>query len=571
MVLVPAVVVPDTCLMFKERVFVSAESATTSNELVVLIALNVGLEPGRDVTQAVLKYFKKSTASVLLVLDNLETPWEPTQSRAAIEDVLALLADIPHLALIVTLRGAERPGKVRWSRPFLSPLPPLSPEAARSAFMDICDEAEESSPAEMQQLLDLTDCMPLAIDLVAHIADYEGVADTLARWETQKTGLLSMGNDRRSNLDLSIALSFSSARMTPGSKELLSLLSILPDGLAEVELIQANLPIPDILRCRSILLATSLAYQENGQRLRCLTPVREYIRQLHPPSQRLAYPLRNHFHSLLELYRKHDGELLQPVVHQITSNLGNLQEVLHQGLAANENSDFAENIYCILSLNVFYRVSREICTPLMNEIGAMPHGSMDHRLAASILVERLQSYSQDPSVIPQELISEAETHFQHFTDIELKARLYLAAGIHFLRHRSNLAQARDYLEETLSLSKECGIATINCSALPGLARINMQSGNVDKAQACAREAQQLAQLSGNFYDGAIDDGKRASVALWDGAGPRGSRNHDLSSGGSFPQIRIRGGETDLRRDAEELVGGSKPACLCLRASQPRGS
>src|ERR1700761_2876384 len=107
------------------------------------------------------------------------------------------------------------------------------------------DELHETE--EMNKLLQITDNMPLAVDLIAHLADCEGYTNTLARWEAEKTSLLSVGHDRKSNLDVSLRLSLSSPRITSNSKELLSLLSILPDGLSDVELIQCNLPIPNIL------------------------------------------------------------------------------------------------------------------------------------------------------------------------------------------------------------------------------------------------------------------------------------------------------------------------------------
>src|ERR1700760_1680772 len=152
------------------------------------------------------------------------------------------------------MRGAERPAKVRWTRPFLPPLGPLSSEAARKLFEDIADDVHETK--DVDQLLHLTDNMPLAVDLIAHLVDYDGCASVLARWETEKTSLLSTGSDHRSNLDASIAISLSSPRLMsiPGAKDLLSLLSILPDGLSDIELIQSNLPIQNVLACRTALL-----------------------------------------------------------------------------------------------------------------------------------------------------------------------------------------------------------------------------------------------------------------------------------------------------------------------------
>ncbi|KAJ7791183.1 P-loop containing nucleoside triphosphate hydrolase protein, partial [Mycena leptocephala] len=272
---------PDTSAKFEHRFFVSAESATNSIELAALIGLHVGLNPGKDLTKPVMQYFSRKP-QCLVILDNLETPWEPTESRRGIEEFLSLLTDIPHVALIITMRGAERPGKVAWSHPFLPPLQPLADNAARQIFDDITDNCYEAE--DINQLLQLTDNMPLAVDLIAHLADYEGFSNVLARWETEKTTLLSMGYDQRSNLDLSIQLSLSSPRITSQSKELLSLLSILPDGLSNVELVQSNLPVPNILACKATLLATSLAYQDTNRRLRSLLPIREHMQQFLPPS-----------------------------------------------------------------------------------------------------------------------------------------------------------------------------------------------------------------------------------------------------------------------------------------------
>ncbi|KAJ6452200.1 P-loop containing nucleoside triphosphate hydrolase protein, partial [Mycena sanguinolenta] len=320
---------PDTLTRFEQKFFVSAEPATTSVELAALIGLHIGLNPGEDLTKAVVQYFSKQP-SCLLVLDNLETVWESIQSRGQVEEFLSLLTEVKHLGLIITMRGAERPARVRWTHPFLLPLGPLSDNAAQQTFVDITDNSH--SIEDFSQLLSFTDNMPLAVDLLAHLVDYEGLENVSARWETEKTSMLSVGYDRKSNLDASISLSLSSPRISDASKELLSLLSILPNGLSDAELLQSKLPISNILTCKAVLLATSLAYQNSNKRLLLLMPVREHIQQFLPPSPILIHSLREHFHELLELYQKYADGQLKPVIHQITVNLGNLQEVLHRGL-----------------------------------------------------------------------------------------------------------------------------------------------------------------------------------------------------------------------------------------------
>jgi hypothetical protein len=62
------------------------------------------------------------------------------------------------------MRGSERPQKVRWSRPFLPPLEPLSVSAALRIFVDIT--GEEYDEAVIRQLLEFTGNLPLAIKSV---------------------------------------------------------------------------------------------------------------------------------------------------------------------------------------------------------------------------------------------------------------------------------------------------------------------------------------------------------------------------------------------------------------------
>ncbi|KAJ7159762.1 hypothetical protein C8R46DRAFT_809429, partial [Mycena filopes] len=249
-----------------------------------------------DLTRAVVHHFATG-APALLILDNLETVWDPSESREEVEEFLSLLADVKHLAIIITMRGAERPAKVNWTRPFLVPLRPLSQIAARQTFVDIADNVHDQE--DINKVLALTDHMPLAIYLIAHLVDFEGCSNVLDRWEDERTSIISEGYDRKSNLEISISVSLSSPRITsvPRSRELLSLLSLLPEGLSDVELRQANIPIEDILGCKTALLRTSLAYQDQG-RLKSLVPIREYFQKFQPPSAQLLRPLRLYFHEL---------------------------------------------------------------------------------------------------------------------------------------------------------------------------------------------------------------------------------------------------------------------------------
>ncbi|KAJ6511837.1 P-loop containing nucleoside triphosphate hydrolase protein [Mycena vulgaris] len=344
---------PEITATFEHLFFIACDAASTSVEITALIGAHLGLKPGKDLTQKVVQSFAKQPPC-LLVLDNLDTAWEPIDSRRKVEELLSLLSNLPHLALMITMRGTERPAKVRWTRPFLRPLQPLSQEAAYQTFMDIADDFHD--PKEINKVLLLTDNMPLAVDLIAHLVDYEGCGNILARWEREKTTMLSKGYDRRSSLEASIELSLSSPRMMSldGAKELLCLLSTLPDGLSEIELLECR--ISDILACKAALLRTALAYEDDKRRLKALVPIREYMQHIHPPPHSLTKALREYFHNLLEFEHKYRGHLSAvKSVTLITSNLANIQNILMSALQP-DNPDLKAVIECVLALDGFSRV-----------------------------------------------------------------------------------------------------------------------------------------------------------------------------------------------------------------------
>ncbi|KAJ7437751.1 P-loop containing nucleoside triphosphate hydrolase protein, partial [Mycena latifolia] len=316
----------------KHRFFVACDAASSSVHLAALIGVHIGLQPGQDLTKPVIQYFSNGPPS-LLILDNLETVWEPKESRADVEKLLALLEDIEHLTLIITMRGAERPASVRWTHPFLQPLQPLAQDAARKTFVDIVDDGY--AVEDIDKILHLADNMPLAIDLIAHLVGYDGFDSVMEHWETERTSLLSEGPNKGSNLDLSISMSLESPRLAsvPHARDLLSLLSMLPDGLSNVELLQSKLPIQNVLACKSALLCTSLAYTDDQKQLKALVPIREYMRKMHPPLAAMVQPLHQHFSKLLKVYETYHGTASSPgIVARITSNFANIQNVLVMGL-----------------------------------------------------------------------------------------------------------------------------------------------------------------------------------------------------------------------------------------------
>ncbi|KAJ7866923.1 hypothetical protein B0H14DRAFT_356963 [Mycena olivaceomarginata] len=329
---------PKVANKYQTRYFISCESAPTRDSLVAIITSHLGLETSRASERAVVALLSAGQPC-LMMLDNFETPWEAMDGRAKVEDFLALLADIPHVALLLTMRGAERPSRVQWTHPFLHPLRPLDQAAAHQTFIEIADEIHDAS--DVDHLLAITDNIPLAVQLIAGVAASVGCQETMERWKIERTALLSAGYDKRSNLDTSITLSLSSPRMlsSPHAVELLSLMSLLSDGISDLDLVQSNIPIQDIPDCKTTLIRNSLAYIDHAGRFKVLAPIREYIRLASPPSQQLVRPLRQYLIEMLRLEAwSHASSLAADLVPRLVSNLGNLHNILLEGLVC-EHAD----------------------------------------------------------------------------------------------------------------------------------------------------------------------------------------------------------------------------------------
>jgi hypothetical protein len=161
--------------------------------------------------------------------------------------------------------------------------------------------------------------------------------------------------------------------MTTGAQVLLSILSLLPDGLTHADLVQAKLPIFNILACKTTLIQTSLAFVDQDRHLKVLVPIREHILHIHPPSNTLKLQLREHFHKILDLWNQFKNMNVIDILPQIAQNMGNFNTVLHDGLNP-DSSDIVQTFGSIMCLNDFYYRVHNTYSPLLLQLsGHMQH------------------------------------------------------------------------------------------------------------------------------------------------------------------------------------------------------
>ncbi|KAJ7453407.1 hypothetical protein FB451DRAFT_1281166 [Mycena latifolia] len=470
----------------QHRVFVACDAASSSVQLAALVGAHIGLNPGQDLTRPVIHHFTSSPPS-LLILDNLETIWEPSETRGDLEQFLSLPTEIEHLALIITMRGAERPFNVQWTHPFLEPLKPLARDVARQTFIDIADNGHTLE--DIDKILALTDNMPLAIDLMANLVDYEGISSVLARWETDRTTLLSEGHDKRSNLDLSISLSLASSQITslPQSRHLLSLLSILPDGLSDVELMQSRLPITNVLACKVALLRTALAYTDDQKRLKAMVPIREYMHKTNPPTSDLVQPLVTHFKKLIDIHETYFGTVSNSaMVARIASNFANIQSILVQGLNLN-NPDLVTTIDCICQFDSFSGHTGRGQLQLIHQI---PDVHFVTQLFSGHLIHPIPN--------AKHLVEQALAHSEYFDDTDLKCQFYVNVAEYYRVHLNDHPGALHFVQTGLALAISRGNTKQEAAVLTKLAWREFHTGDYFAACTHAYEVQRLANISARY-------------------------------------------------------------------------
>jgi len=208
-------------------------------------------------------------------------------ARSEVEVFLSHLNHLPQLAIVVTMRGTQRPSRVSWSKPLLPPLEKLSDENSKLIFETICGKVD----AFVEKLLEVIDGIPLAVTLISALLQEENETSEFlwARWEKTRTSVVENGGKNRlSNLDTSIHLSVYGPRMQadPNTISILAMLSVLPDGFpytGSIDDLQHHLPGDHhlheaLLTLRRVSLL-NIDEADIPHRLRMLAPIRHFCKQ----------------------------------------------------------------------------------------------------------------------------------------------------------------------------------------------------------------------------------------------------------------------------------------------------
>jgi NB-ARC domain len=121
---------------FPLRYFVCCEAVTSASALVGEIANALRIPPAMRDEHLIDLIISSFRGNAVLCLDNFETIWDNQVVRSDVESFLSHLNHLPQLAIIVTMRGTQRPSRVSWSKPLLPPLEKLSDANSKLIIRD---------------------------------------------------------------------------------------------------------------------------------------------------------------------------------------------------------------------------------------------------------------------------------------------------------------------------------------------------------------------------------------------------------------------------------------------------
>ena len=242
------------------RYFVPCESVTSSGALLTELGKTLGVVSGGS--DALWSRVLATLTSVesIICFDNFESPWDQhAETKHSVEEILSRVTELCHVTVLITMRGAERPAQTQWTQPFLKPLETLDHDATKEIWQATAGNYNIFS----EKLIQAVDYVPLAINLLSHLSQVMPPALLWKEWNSKQTKAIQTGQDHRlSNLEYSIQLSINSGRMKANlsAKNLLGVLSILPDGLHLKHLSKFDdiLVDLDITSCLQTLLQCSL-------------------------------------------------------------------------------------------------------------------------------------------------------------------------------------------------------------------------------------------------------------------------------------------------------------------------
>lgn len=447
---------PNVAARFGERrYFVPLETTTSAAAMQDAIIRAIGGDPRQGFAAALRSLGDRGT---LLILDNLETPWELTAERVATEQILADLASRSGVTILASFRGLEPVGGPRWTEHSLQELPHA---IASALFASIAGRRVIDDP-DLENFLDALGGLPLAIKLVARRAHGRSNLAPLWREWTKLGADFAADPDREmerlTSLPHSLELSLRSRRITEPALRLFRLLGVLPAGLAYED--AESLLGDETFEATERLCHLGIV-EEKRARLVLLPPIREHARRHHRPEGRDLDNWIDHFLGLLErAARAPDGLSTSCDLSRGLGELRNIEAALRELISRGQDAIAISYLEYYQPLIIYSRAD----TSLFKKIISFSK-EKDSPTYQAIYLYRLGkiSYARSDDRSARMMLQESLTLFSKLNRPDGEADCLEVLGDIALA-RGETADAESSFERALSLRKQVGdtYGELNC-------------------------------------------------------------------------------------------------------------
>ncbi|KAJ7578777.1 hypothetical protein C8J56DRAFT_343491 [Mycena floridula] len=223
------------CYSKRNGIWVPCEKASSPELLLDVLCTSMAIiKDTHNTIQDILDELEESSEPIILLLDNFETPWNAPGARGAVEQILQDIAQLPHVALFITMRATVPPCEdIDWEEMRIQP---LDPDSAYQLFVTIDKKAKEE--VNLGELLEKLGYMALAVKLMARHAKNTGftVEELIVNYEDTSRAMTMLGSaqgsDRQNSVSISICMSLESSLVKNelNAAQLLQIIAMLPSG-----------------------------------------------------------------------------------------------------------------------------------------------------------------------------------------------------------------------------------------------------------------------------------------------------------------------------------------------------
>jgi tetratricopeptide (TPR) repeat protein len=461
------------------RFCVPCDGATSDSALLDHLAGSLQIkETTSDRLHDIMSKLKTLSDPTVLLLDNLDTPWDLPGRRKEVENIICRIAEVSHVTILVTMRSYCPPSDgIEWMRLGWCSLPGLELNAARQLYTHIHPEA--ALDGSLDQLLTTLGGMPLVITLLAQLGRDSG--DLPAQ-------LLQVWNKGTDIADSAIDLSIKSNRMgaNPDARTLLAILSCVPGGVQRDMVDRLAPSISNKSEALATLARLALAEHRSCTRSYHVQPViRSYMLRNYPLNPALRGHVCNAFYHFV-LERRSDPGHKNFYIHtqDISREEENIQAIL---MEPSEEGYSEDALKAMVSFSWYQFWTRPRAELIDHTVTAARTARNDQIVADALRCQGLIYHQLGRYDDASEALTRAEGVFRaHKEPLVAALCLLELARVYRCRKCNN---------ESLELSEQALKEFQNLHSARGVAESQMQLGELYRVKGDFEKARETLEIA----------------------------------------------------------------------------